>query len=200
MIDSPFLENSIRSSLYNELSLISKFADSVENVKRLADFAKTASNILKSNGKILICGNGGSHCDAMHFAEELTGRFRGNRDPLAAICLGNSAHITCVSNDFGFSEIFSREIQALGNKGDILIVLSTSGNSENIIKAVNVAVERGLSVASFLGKTGGKLKGLSKWEWIIPGETSDRIQEMHMTLLHCLVESIERTLFPDNYK
>lgn len=151
--------------------------------------------------KVLICGNGGSMCDAMHFAEELTGRFRppppapaAERPPLAAIACSDPGHITCTANDFGFEHIFSRWVRALGRRGDILIVLSTSGNSPNILRAVEAARELGLTTIALLGKDGGALNRLCDEQWICPGDTADRIQELHMLILHTVIECIESRL------
>jgi D-sedoheptulose 7-phosphate isomerase len=134
-------------------------------------------------------------CDAMHFAEELTGRFRQDRPPLPAIAISDPSHITCVGNDYGFDEIFARGVQAYGKPNDVAIGISTSGNSENILRALDRAISMGLKTVALLGKDGGKLKGLCDLELIIPGETSDRIQEVHMAILHILIEKIERDLF-----
>jgi D-sedoheptulose 7-phosphate isomerase len=155
------------------------------------------ANTFKSNHKVLICGNGGSACDAAHFAEELTGRFKADRPPLPAIACTDAGHITCTANDYGFEHIFSRWVQALGQKGDVLILLSTSGNSENILLAAAAAKERGLITVALLGQSGGKLaeRGICTHEIIVPGESSDRIQELHMLILHTLVAGVEGLLF-----
>ena len=148
---------------------------------------------------MLICGNGGSNCDALHFAEEFTGRFRGNRRALPAISLSDSSHITCVGNDFGFDEIFARGVEAYGREGDLFVGLSTSGNSANVIRAVEEAKKLGMTTCVLLGKDGGTLKGMCDYEFIIPGKTSDRIQEIHMMILHIIIEGVERIMFPENY-
>ena len=149
----------------------------------------------KAGRKVLIAGNGGSLCDAAHFAEELTGRFRADRAPLPAIAITDPGHITCTANDYGFDHIFARSVEALGQSGDILILLSTSGNSSNCLKALDVAVAKGLSTVGLLGKGGGALRGRCTHEVVVAGETSDRIQELHMLILHILVERIEVGLF-----
>ncbi|MGL6100232.1 MAG: D-sedoheptulose 7-phosphate isomerase [Fusobacteriaceae bacterium] len=161
--------------------------------------AKDLAHIFKNGNKVLICGNGGSNCDALHFAEEFTGRFRSDRRALPAISLSDSSHITCVGNDYGFDYIFSRGVEAYGKEGDMFIGISTSGNSENVIKAVEVAKNNGLKTLVLLGKDGGKLKGICDYEFIIPGETSDRIQEIHMMILHIIIEGVEKIMFPENY-
>ena len=161
--------------------------------------AREMAESFEAGNKVLIAGNGGSNCDALHFAEEFTGRFRGNRRALPAIAISDSSHITCVGNDFGFDHIFSRGVEAYGKEGDFFIGLSTSGNSANIIKAVETAKERGMKTIVLLGKDGGRLKGICDYEYIIPGATSDRIQEIHMMILHIIIEGVERIMFPENY-
>lgn len=167
------------------------------NQPLMADAAKAASLLsqtINSGGKILICGNGGSSCDAAHFAEELTGRFRADRRPLAAIACTDVGHITCTANDYGFDHIFSRWVEALGKRGDTLIILSTSGNSANCLRALEAADELGMNTIAMLGKGGGKMLKRATIQLVVPGETSDRIQELHMLLLHTFVECIEAGL------
>lgn len=163
------------------------------------DASEMIANCFASGGKILIAGNGGSLCDAMHFAEELTGYFREKRKALPSIALADPGHITCVGNDTSFADIFSRGIEAHGKEGDIFISLTTSGNSSNLVQAANRAVEMGLSTIAFLGKTGGKIKGICDLEWIVEGFTfSDRIQEAHMAAIHIIIEQVEHILFASN--
>lgn len=146
--------------------------------------------------KVILAGNGGSLCDAMHFAEELTGFFRKKRKALPAIALSEPGHITCTGNDLGFEWIFSRGVEAYGTAQDIFVGLTTSGNSPNIIHAFDTAKERGLSTIAFLGKDGGKLKGVADLELIVGGFlTSDRIQEAHMAAIHLIIEQVEELLF-----
>jgi D-sedoheptulose 7-phosphate isomerase len=161
--------------------------------------AELITDALERGGKVLICGNGGSGSDASHFAEEFTGRFRKDRRALAAIALMDPAHITCVANDFGYNSIFSRSVEALGRKGDVLIALSTSGNSVNVKEAILKATEIELITIALLGRDGGLTKGLSDHEILIRGQSSDRIQEVHMFILHILTELVERRLFPELY-
>ena len=173
-----------------------------ENESMLAEIEKIANLIVdcfESEGKVLICGNGGSGCDAQHFAEEFTGRFRKDRRGLPVIALMDPAHITCAANDFGYHAIFSRSVEAFGRQGDILIGLSTSGNSTNVKEAIIKAIEMGIATVALLGRDGGHTKGLSNYEIIVPGAFSDRIQEVHMFILHILVELVERRLFPELY-
>lgn len=149
---------------------------------------------VRAGGKLLICGNGGSLCDAAHFAEELTGRFRNNRPPIPAIACADAGHITCTANDYGFDEVFARWVRALARPGDVVVLLSTSGKSANILKAAEAARTAGALSIALLGKGGGPMKGLCDLELIVPGETSDRIQELHMFLLHAVVEGLEVAL------
>ena len=151
---------------------------------------------LRADGKVLICGNGGSHCSALHFAEELTGKFRDDRPPISAIALGEATHTSCVGNDYGFQFGLSRQVEALVRKPDVLVLLSTSGNSENLILAATVAKNRGTQTVALLGRGGGQLKNIVDVPIIFPGETSDRIQELHMLFLHLIVDLVERELFP----
>lgn len=179
--------------------LLKDFIEKEEKEKITDKIAIELSNIFNNGGKVLIAGNGGSNCDALHFAEEFTGRFRGNRRALPAIAISDSSHITCVGNDFGFDYIFSRGVEAYGKEGDMFIGISTSGNSENILKAVQIAKDMGIKTVGLLGKDGGKLKGMCEYEFVIPGLTSDRIQEIHMMILHIVIEGVERIMFPENY-
>lgn len=152
------------------------------------------STTLKAGGKVMACGNGGSLCDAAHFAEEFSGRFRNNRRPLPAMAFTDAAHMSCVANDFGFDEVFSRMVEAFGRPGDSLLLLSTSGNSTNLIQAANAAKESCVTVIGFLGRGGGKLASLCDISVLAPGATSDRIQEVHMLALHALIEAVEQEL------
>lgn len=190
-----------------EKQILQAVEDGIEAISFLRDpsslsFIKEASHLIANcferGGKLLIAGNGGSLCDAMHFAEELTGVFREKRRALPAIALSCPGHLTCTANDLGFEGVFSRGVEAYGNEGDIFIALTTSGNSPNLIEAVRAAKERRLKVISFLGKTGGELKGASDLEWCIEGFSfSDRIQEAHMTAIHIIIEMVEKRLFHD---
>lgn len=147
---------------------------------------------LKAGGKVLSCGNGGSMCDAMHFAEELSGRYRDNRPALAALSMSDVSHITCTGNDYGYDYVFSRAVEALGRPGDVLLAISTSGNSGNVIRAVGAARERGMKVIVLSGKDGGKLRGMADAEIIVPHSGyADRIQEIHIKLIHALIDHVE---------
>lgn len=164
------------------------------------DFIEQAALLLvqclKEGGKVLVAGNGGSLCDAMHFAEELSGIYRHKRPALAAMALSDPGHMSCVANDLGYEKVFSRALEALGKKQDVFVALTTSGNSRNLIEAVQTAKSLGMKTISFLGKTGGGLKGECDLELIVDGfPYSDRIQEAHMTAIHILIEMIEKKLF-----
>ena len=155
--------------------------------------AAAAVATLRAGGKILSCGNGGSAADALHLAEELTGRYRGNRRSLAGLCLNaDSTALTCIGNDFGFDVIFSRQIEGLAAKGDLLVCFSTSGNSPNILNALDAAKRLGVKTAVLLGKGGGKAKGRADFEIIVASNDSGRVQEAHTVVLHALLEIIER--------
>lgn len=180
-------------------SLLSQFIENEAKQKETERVVKQLVHTFQNGNKVLICGNGGSNCDALHFAEEFTGKFRHERRPLPAISLSDSSHITCVGNDYGFDYIFSRGVEAYGKSGDLFIGISTSGNSENIIKAIEKAKAMDMKTCVLLGKDGGKLKGICDYEFIIPGKTSDRIQEIHMMILHIIIEGVERVMFPENY-
>jgi len=172
------------------------FVKKPESVNFIQETAKIIADSFRNGGKLLVAGNGGSLCDAMHFAEELTGIFRKVRPALPAIALSDPGHLSCMANDVGYEDVFARGVEALGKKGDVFVALTTSGNSKNLLRAVPKAKELGLTTVSFLGKTGGKLKGQSDLEWIVDGFVySDRIQEAHMMAIHIIIELIEKELF-----
>lgn len=186
-------------SYKTELVLLENFIKEEEKRKETEKVTEALAEVFNNGNKVLICGNGGSNCDALHFAEEFTGRFRGDRKALPAIAISESSHITCVGNDYGFDYVFSRGVEAYGKSGDMFIGISTSGNSGNVIKAVEAAKKIGMKTCVLLGKDGGKLKGMCDYEFIIPGKTSDRVQEIHMMILHIIIEGVERIMFPENY-
>ncbi|MBN1326390.1 MAG: SIS domain-containing protein [Candidatus Cloacimonetes bacterium] len=193
------MKEHVISGLSETAGLISRFIHDEQNLQIVTDIARDIVTSLRQKGLIICCGNGGSCTDAMHFAEELTGKFRKDRRPLPALALQDPSFLTCVANDYGFADVFSRGVEAYGKKGDILIVLSTSGNSPNIVNAVTKATALGLKTIGLLGNQGGKLKDKCDHQLIIPANNSDRIQEIHGIILHLLIELIERELFPDNY-
>lgn len=173
--------------------------ESPSQIEKCSAFTQKVVDTYKNNGNIFICGNGGSHCDAMHFAEELTGKNRLDRRPLGALALGDPSHVTCVGNDYGFEHIFARQLLALGRRGDLLIGLSTSGNSKNIGMAFDAAKEKGISTVALLGRDGGWLKDKADLVIVIPAKTSDRVQEMHIKLLHTVIDAAERELFSSSF-
>ena len=165
------------------------------NIQKIDDAIEILSTSLENGGKIISCGNGGSMCDAMHFAEELSGRFRNNRKGLAALSISDPSHISCVANDFGYEYIFSRYVDAIGSNGDVLLGISTSGNSDNVIKAVESAKSKGIKTIVLTGKTGGKLATLADLEIRAPhSDYADRAQEIHIKVIHALIDGIERKL------
>lgn len=183
----------IREELQEAQRILSEFISDDENVRRIEQAGELLVNCLQQDGKILSCGNGGSMSDAMHFAEELSGRFRDDRPAYAALSLSDPSHITCVANDYGFESIFSRSVEALGKQGDVLLAISTSGNSENVLRAVGAAKEKGMRVIGLTGKTGGKLAELCDVEIRAPkSEYADRAQEIHIKVIHCLIHYVEQ--------
>jgi D-sedoheptulose 7-phosphate isomerase len=183
----------IAAELNQAADVLQNFLKDENNLKNIETAAKAIANSIKQGGKVISCGNGGSHCDAMHFAEELTGRYRDNRKAMPAICVSDPSHISCVSNDYGYEFVFSRYLEALGNKGDVLLGISTSGNSSNIINAAKTAKEKGMTVIILSGKDGGKLAPLADIELRVPHfGYADRIQEIHIKIIHILILLIEK--------
>ncbi len=192
--------DAIRASFETAATTLRAFIDSPDGLANVERFATAAFETLERGGKLLACGNGGSMCDAMHFAEEWTGRFRGDRAALPAIAFSDPSQLTCIANDFGYDQVFARYVEALGNKGDLLVVLSTSGNSPNILRAVDQARTQGIPTVALLGKGGGELLPRVDIPIVVPdATTSDRIQEVHIKILHIAIEAVERKRFPENY-
>jgi D-sedoheptulose 7-phosphate isomerase len=187
--------NIFRQDLKGALELLDKFISDDSNFIQLEKAGNLMVTAIQSDKKIISCGNGGSMCDAMHFAEELTGRFKEDRKAIPALSISDPSHITCVANDYGFDHIFSRYIEAIGYPGDILLAISTSGNSSNIIQAAQSAKLKNMKIISLTGKSGGKLAGLSDVEIRVPyNNYSDRIQEIHIKIIHSLINYIEKNL------
>lgn len=173
--------------------VLSQFVADKKNMEAIEKAANAMILTIQKGGKIISCGNGGSMCDAMHFAEELSGRFRDDRKALPAVSISDASHITCVGNDYGFDKIFSRYIEALGNKGDVLLAISTSGNSTNVLNAVNAAKAKGMTVVALSGKDGGKIASLCDVEIRAPHSAyADRVQEIHIKVIHSLITVIEK--------
>lgn len=185
----------ITDELNQAAAVLGEFVANPENLQNIESAAALFSTALKNDHKIYSCGNGGSHCDAMHFAEELSGRFRDDRKALAAMAISDSSHITCVGNDYGFDQIFSRHVEAFGQPGDVLLAISTSGNSSNVLKACNVARTKKMKVVALTGNDGGKLASLADVEIRAPHSGyADRIQEIHIKVIHALILLIEKSL------
>lgn len=187
------MQSIILQELTEAQSVLEKFINDPANLAAIESAARLMADALNSGRKIISCGNGGSHCDAMHFAEELSGRYRENRRSLAAIAISDVSHISCVGNDYGYEFIFSRFIEGLGNEGDVLMGISTSGNSGNVIRAVEAARQKGMKVVLLTGKDGGKLAGLADVEIRVPHfGYADRIQEIHIKVIHLFILLIEK--------
>jgi len=184
--------NRIISHFEQALETLKTFAADKEQMQNIQKAANAMITHLQAGGKILSCGNGGSHCDAMHFAEELTGRYRANRPGIAAIAISDVSHISCVGNDYGFDHIFSRYVEAVGSKGDVLLGISSSGNSANVINAMQTAKNKGMVVIGLTGNDGGKMAPLCDVEIRAPySDFADRAQEIHIKVIHALIDSIE---------
>lgn len=185
----------IRNELTEASEVLNRFLADDANLQAIEKAAKLLAERFKAGHKVLSCGNGGSHCDAMHFAEELTGRYRENRPGYAAIAISDPSHLSCVANDFGFEFVFSRYLEAVGQAGDVLFGLSTSGNSKNIINAITAAKAKGIKVIALTGKDGGQMAGMADVEIRVPHfGYADRIQEVHIKIIHILIQLIEKEM------
>ena len=190
------LQQTVESAALGSIEAI-HFLSTPQALCFMNDVSRLLARAFSSGNKVLIAGNGGSLCDAAHFAEELTGCFRKPRKALPAIVLSEPGHLTCVGNDFGFADVYRRGVEAFGQKGDVFIGMTTSGRSQNIIVAVEEAKKRGLHTVCLLGKGGGELRDVADFQLIVPkATTSDRIQEVHMASLHIIIEGVEALLFP----
>lgn len=185
----------IRQTFEEARHTLDTFMADTQNFRLMEQTARLMADALKSGNKIMSCGNGGSMSDAMHFAEELSGRFRDNRKALAAMAISDPGHLSCVANDFGYDRVFARSVEALGKKGDVLVAISTSGNSENVIQAIGAAKAIGMHTVAFSGKDGGRMKGLCDIELRAPHTPfADRTQEIHIKIIHALIGRIEQLL------
>ncbi len=189
------MQNIIRNTLQETERTISQVLNNAIILQQMEAMAKQMADVLLKRGKLIACGNGGSMCDAIHFAEELTGRFNKDRQALPAIALSDPGYLSCVANDYGWDNVFARGVDAFALKGDLVLGISTSGNSINIIKALETAKKKECFTASLLGKEGGKLKGSCDYEIIVPSDNTARIQEIHGIIIHLLIELIENELF-----
>lgn len=186
----------IKHNFIEARNVLDVFIHQEENWLQMDKAGHIMAEALKQGNKIISCGNGGSMCDAMHFAEELSGRFRNERPALPAIAISDPSHITCTANDYGFDSIFSRFVEGFGNKGDVLLAISTSGNSANVVNAAKAAKNKGMLVVALTGKTGGSLAKIADVEIRTPKSAyADRVQEIHIKIIHSLIQYIEITLF-----
>ncbi len=189
------MENIIKASLQEAHHELTAFITNPANIAAIATAGRIMAETLGQGGKIISCGNGGSLCDATHFAEELTGRYRHNRRPLPAIAINGAAYMTCVGNDFSFEDIYGRYVEGVGKAGDTLLAISTSGNSENILRAVKAAHEKGIKVVALTSEGENKLSGVADIAVCAPRSAfSDRIQEIHIKVIHILIQLIEAEL------
>lgn len=188
----------IKNSLLQARKVLDDFLSDESNLKKIEEAGDILVAMFKRGGRVFSCGNGGSLCDAMHFAEEFTGRFREDRIALPAIAIADPSHITCVGNDYGFEYIFSKYIEAHATGRDVLLAISTSGNSANINRAIEEARRKGMAVIGLTGKSGGQMKGVCDIVVVVPwNEYSDRIQEIHIKIIHILIEYVENKLFAE---
>jgi D-sedoheptulose 7-phosphate isomerase len=190
------LKDIIQDNLLEAQQVLNQFFNDPAKISSIEAAAQCLVTALKQGNKIIACGNGGSHCDAMHFAEELSGRYRENRPALAAMAISDPSHISCVSNDFGYNYVFSRFVEGLGNAGDVLFGISTSGNSANIIEAVKAAQAKGMAVVLLTGKDGGQLAAFDHVFEVRVDHFgyADRIQEIHIKVIHILIQLIEKEM------
>ena len=189
------MKDQILKELNEAKNVIDKIINDDAIINTIEESAKIMTESIDNGGKIISCGNGGSMCDAMHFAEELTGKFREERSPIPAVSISDPSHITCVGNDYGFDAIFSRYVESVGNTGDVLLAISTSGKSTNVIRAAEEANRKGIKVVALTGKDGGELSDLCDIEIRVPHfGYSDRIQEIHIKVIHILILLIEKNL------
>lgn len=194
------MKNIVLDSLLESQVVLNKMVSDGHFISTLEAAGRALSLAMIKGAHVYSCGNGGSMCDAMHFAEELSGRYRLNRPALGAISISDVGHMTCVSNDFGYEHVFSRFIEGNGRQGDFLLAISTSGTSKSILNAVATAKSKGMTVIGLHGKPGSPLGELSDFNICTPGgRFADRVQECHIKVIHILIELVERQLFPANY-
>lgn len=190
----------ITASLLEAQNALTALLSDHATLQKIADATDVMVKCLQNGGRILSCGNGGSMCDAMHFAEELTGRYRDNRKAFSAMAMSDASHLSCTANDYGYAQVFARYAQAHGRPGDCLLAFSTSGKSENIIQAAKWCSENEMKVIALTGQGDSPLSKFSHININTPaGKYADRIQELHIKLVHIFIENIERKLVPENY-
>jgi D-sedoheptulose 7-phosphate isomerase len=190
------MKDRIQKHFTEARDVLTAFLSEPKNIESIELSVRLMADSLKAGGRIMSCGNGGSMCDAMHFAEELSGRYRADRTALAAMSISDPSHLSCVANDYGYDFVFSRYVEAHGRPGDVLLAISTSGNSPNVLLAARAALDKGMIVIALTGKDGGKLAGLCSVEIRAPhSDYADRAQEIHIKVIHSLIDGIEALLF-----
>ena len=192
---------SVKTTLSEALQALQALIGNEAMLQRIADAGQLLADVFAARGRAFSCGNGGSMCDAMHFAEELTGRFRDNRPGYAALAISDASHLSCVGNDYGYEQVFARFIEAHGRSGDVLLAISTSGTSKNVLAAVEAAHQRGMKVIGLTGRDGTPLAQSADVAIVTAaGKYADRVQELHIKVIHILIELVERKLAPQNYE
>jgi D-sedoheptulose 7-phosphate isomerase len=193
--------DSVKSALAEAADSLSRLQSDSAMLERIAQAGGMLADTFAAGGRAYSCGNGGSMCDAMHFAEELTGRFRDDRRGYAALAISDPGHLTCVGNDYGYERVFARFIEAHGRAGDVLLAITTSGTSRNVIAAAQAARGLGMKVIALTGRAGTPITELADIALVTPGgRYADRVQELHIKVIHILIELVERRLAPDNYR
>lgn len=191
---------SIKEALIEAQTALQALIANEEAILAIDSASNAMAQAIQSGHKILSCGNGGSLCDSMHFAEEMTGRFRQDRPGFAAIAIADASHMSCVGNDYGYEEVFARYVSAVGQKGDVLLAITTSGTSKNVLKAVVAAKQKGMVVVGLTGKAQSPLAQEADIAIVTPaGRWADRVQELHIKCIHIMIEQVERLLAPQNY-
>ena len=194
------MKKQVENTLHEASAALDSFLNDKAAILSVSNAGKALIECLSAGGHVFSCGNGGSMCDAMHFAEELSGRYRLNRKALPASAISDPGYISCVGNDYGYKKIFSRYLEAHAKKGDILLAISTSGYSANVVAAAKYAKEMDIKVIGLTGKKGSPLSKFSDIEiCTTAGEYADRVQELHIKVVHILIELVERAIFPENY-
>jgi D-sedoheptulose 7-phosphate isomerase len=194
------LQDAIRNALTEAQTGLETLLANADTINQIEKAGGLLADTLKAGGRVFSCGNGGSMCDAMHFAEELSGRFRDDRPPLAATSISDPSHMSCVANDYGYDFVFSRYLEAHGREGDVLLAISTSGKSKNVLKAIEVAKKKGVKVIGMTGLRDCPMGGVCDILLATPaGSYADRVQELHIKMIHIMIELVERQLFPGNY-
>lgn len=191
------MQKILHDALIEAQSLLQGLLSDPERQNSLISLAEQLAEVFQRGGKLIVFGNGGSMCDAMHLAEELTGRFHKDRPALPAIAISDPGHLSCVANDFGYEQVFARGVEAYAKAGDLVLGISTSGNSENVIKGLETAIAKECFTAALIGRDGGRLKDLCDFPIIVPSQNTARIQEVHGLIIHVLIELVENELFDE---